>query len=119
MGIPFSLIMLSITYGVIVKWVYPNGLGDLKNSSNVIQTELDKLGKISKNEKLVLTVFVFAILLWVFRTLINAYLPELKLSDAGISMMAALTLFALAYSCLLYTSPSPRDQRGSRMPSSA
>ena len=25
----------------------------------------------------------------------------------------------LMYSCLLYTSPSPRDQRGSRMPSSA
>ena len=25
----------------------------------------------------------------------------------------------LVYSCLLYTSPSPRDQRGSRMPSSA
>ena len=24
-----------------------------------------------------------------------------------------------AYDCLLYTSPSPRDQRGSRMPSSA
>ena len=26
---------------------------------------------------------------------------------------------ALFYGCLLYTSPSPRDQRGSRMPSSA
>ena len=25
----------------------------------------------------------------------------------------------VAYVCLLYTSPSPRDQRGSRMPSSA
>ena len=25
----------------------------------------------------------------------------------------------LVYPCLLYTSPSPRDQRGSRMPSSA
>ena len=25
----------------------------------------------------------------------------------------------LSYNCLLYTSPSPRDQRGSRMPSSA
>ena len=25
----------------------------------------------------------------------------------------------LIYDCLLYTSPSPRDQRGSRMPSSA
>ena len=29
------------------------------------------------------------------------------------------TLSAAAYACLLYTSPSPRDQRGSRMPSSA
>ena len=26
---------------------------------------------------------------------------------------------AVTYYCLLYTSPSPRDQRGSRMPSSA
>ena len=27
--------------------------------------------------------------------------------------------FYIATGCLLYTSPSPRDQRGSRMPSSA
>ena len=27
--------------------------------------------------------------------------------------------FCLAYDCLLYTSPSPRDKRQSRMPSSA
>ena len=26
---------------------------------------------------------------------------------------------SIVYTCLLYTSPSPRDQRGSRMPSSA
>ena len=30
-----------------------------------------------------------------------------------------LSNFIPPYSCLLYTSPSPRDQRGSRMPSSA
>ena len=30
-----------------------------------------------------------------------------------------LFLVAMAWFCLLYTSPSPRDQRGSRMPSSA
>ena len=32
---------------------------------------------------------------------------------------AAASLAELGYNCLLYTSPSPRDQRGSRMPSSA
>ena len=31
----------------------------------------------------------------------------------------ALAAHSDATSCLLYTSPSPRDQRGSRMPSSA
>ena len=30
-----------------------------------------------------------------------------------------LTAFDYILDCLLYTSPSPRDQRGSRMPSSA
>ena len=32
---------------------------------------------------------------------------------------SALLIETLSKDCLLYTSPSPRDQRGSRMPSSA
>ena len=32
---------------------------------------------------------------------------------------ATFTIVGLNETCLLYTSPSPRDQRGSRMPSSA
>ena len=38
-------------------------------------------------------------------------------SDAD--LQNALSKGAEAFGCLLYTSPSPRDQRGSRMPSSA
>ena len=36
----------------------------------------------------------------------------------GMSGIAEI-LFELGYDCLLYTSPSPRDKRQSRMPSSA
>ena len=45
----------------------------------------------------------------------------LDLMGQGIVSIADVKLFVLdeADSCLLYTSPSPRDQRGSRMPSSA
>ena len=47
--------------------------------------------------------------------------------SAGITMLSALTSAllnkkmkaGLAMTCLLYTSPSPRDKRQSRMPSSA
>ena len=38
---------------------------------------------------------------------------------AVVPAMVSRGEFATAYTCLLYTSPSPRDQRGSRMPSSA
>ena len=34
-------------------------------------------------------------------------------------LLAKLVAAPEVYHCLLYTSPSPRDQRGSRMPSSA
>ena len=44
-------------------------------------------------------------------TVLGIDLADAPLSDAR--------LHALDVGCLLYTSPSPRDQRGSRMPSSA
>ena len=37
----------------------------------------------------------------------------------GADSRPQLSPVAMAKDCLLYTSPSPRDQRGSRMPSSA
>ena len=35
------------------------------------------------------------------------------------TLFSGMVLALQSYTCLLYTSPSPRDQRGSRMPSSA
>ena len=40
---------------------------------------------------------------------------EFYVAGGGVSPIAN----GMATACLLYTSPSPRDQRGSRMPSSA
>ena len=45
--------------------------------------------------------------------------PTLWNFDFSLQMYGAIFMMAGAYTCLLYTSPSPRDQRGSRMPSSA
>jgi len=39
--------------------------------------------------------------------------------DNGIELPIDIRGQTIYYICLLYTSPSPRDQRGSRMPSSA
>ena len=45
--------------------------------------------------------------------------PHLKSVIANAPYQAARRVFDLAISCLLYTSPSPRDRQKSRMPSSA
>ena len=37
----------------------------------------------------------------------------------GVLILVSIGISTLLWTCLLYTSPSPRDQRGSRMPSSA
>ena len=45
--------------------------------------------------------------------------PALVLSEADTLVPLIRVCSPVIMSCLLYTSPSPRDQRGSRMPSSA
>ena len=45
--------------------------------------------------------------------------PDCKLTYAELDVLTSQVAAKLQSSCLLYTSPSPRDQRGSRMPSSA
>ena len=44
------------------------------------------------------------------------HIRDMPKKDMGVSIEND---FLPTYACLLYTSPSPRDQRGSRMPSSA
>ena len=46
------------------------------------------------------------------------YDTQLDVSQVG-TVVEVGDGIARIYGCLLYTSPSPRDQRGSRMPSSA
>jgi len=96
-GLPLSLILISICYVVLVKWMFPCKGLEFGASRSVIREELQKLGPPSPREKMVLSIFGVTVFLWVFRTLINRWVPGLDLSDAGISMIGAISLFALPY----------------------
>jgi sodium-dependent dicarboxylate transporter 2/3/5 len=96
-GLPFSLILLTICYLVLVKWMFPNKQLRFNASREVIHAELKKLGPTSGKEKMVLAIFGITVFLWIFRTLINKIFPDLALSDTIISMLAAIGLFAIPY----------------------
>ena len=79
-----------------------------------------------KEENAVTHVIEFTIALTVFVLLIQAFTSsmnhrigiDLDINDDKV-VMAREAISELAGSCLLYTSPSPRDLSTSRMPSSA
>lgn len=96
-GLPFSAVLLAITYLVMVKWMFPSGKLRFSASKDVVNDELAKLGPTSGKEKMVLMIFGVTVFLWIFRTVINELLRGLALSDTIISMMAAIALFVLPY----------------------
>ncbi len=96
-GLPFSILLLGICYLVLVKWMFPNKQLKFNASREVIQIELEKLGPTSGKEKMVMVIFGITVFLWIFRTVINSIFPALGLSDTIISMMGAISLFAIPY----------------------
>lgn len=95
MGVPFAIVMLTITYFAITRLFFPNGLGTIGSSGAIIQEELDKLGKMSKGEKTVLVIFLLTALAWMLRSYLNALLPNISLTDTTIAVIAALLMFII------------------------
>ena len=96
-GLPFSFVMIAISYFVLTKLFFPTKGLKFKASKKIIHTELQQLGPTSGKEKMVLFIFGVTVFLWVFRTLINSLFPNLGLSDTLISIFAAIALFTLPY----------------------
>lgn len=95
MGVPFSIILMTIAYFFIVKVFYPSGLGTIEKSGGIIQIELQKLGPISKGERVVLILFIGTALAWMFRVKLNYWFPSINLTDTTISVIAALLMFII------------------------
>lgn len=93
MGVPFAIVMLVITYFLITRLFFPNGLGRIGSSGTIIQQELDKLGKMSKGEKTVLVIFLITAIAWMLRSYLNTLLPNISLTDTTIAVIAALLMF--------------------------
>ena len=77
----------------------------------------DKLGNIGENKLLLITAVKVMDEYYETKKKVDQKREELK--DLSNKFRELKSLIYDYKDCLLYTSPSPRDQRGSRMPSSA
>ena len=95
LGVPFAILLLTIAYLVIVKLIYPNNLGAIKSSANLIEGELEKLGSMKREEKITLIIFLSTALLWVFGGTIRKIFPGFDLNDTVISIIGALAMLVV------------------------
>lgn len=102
LGLPLAVVFMVLTWLVLTKIAYPITLKDIPGGRELFRSELQKLGPMSRGERLVLIIFVCTALLWISRepltgwTWLTDLLPGIAgLSDAGIAILAALALFAI------------------------
>jgi solute carrier family 13 (sodium-dependent dicarboxylate transporter), member 2/3/5 len=94
-GLPLAVTFLFITWVVLTRFVYPPEIDEISGGRDLIRSQLDEMGSISRGEKVVLTVFVLTALAWVTREPLSDLPFFGGLSDAGIAIIAAIALFTI------------------------
>ncbi len=92
-GLPICLIILLLTYFMLVHWFYPNQLGHLEGSEEIIRRELKAMGPISKPEKRVLIIFIATAVGWIMLQPINQWLGASVLNNTIVGMAGGTLMF--------------------------
>src|SRR5690606_25157233 len=95
-GVPVALALLTSNYLIVTKILFQNKLKHIQGSDQLITCRLSELGKLRKEEKLVLTIFCITSFFWIFQQLINEQLFQADLlNDTNIAMAGGLLMFVV------------------------
>ncbi len=93
-GLPISVIGVALVWLYVTKLVRPPRIDSVPGGLDVVRDELDELGSMSREERLVLVVFAATAVAWITREfVINEFLPAVD--DSTIAVAAALLLFLI------------------------
>jgi sodium-dependent dicarboxylate transporter 2/3/5 len=92
-GVPVSFTLLFLTYLIVTKVLYPNGLKHIEGTQHLIHSKLEELGLISREEKIVLFIFILTSFLWIFQEAINLFIGQPVLNDTNVAMFGGILMF--------------------------
>lgn len=94
-GVPFGIIMLLLTYGLLVFVLFPNHLGQIEGAKMIIQKERDQMGQWDQASIRVVCIFTLTAFFWVCGQSLKTQLGLIYLNDTLIALSGALLLFVL------------------------
>jgi sodium-dependent dicarboxylate transporter 2/3/5 len=102
-GLPIAAGIMLLCYMMITRVIFPNHIKNVEGSGDLINNQLKKLGKISKQEKFVMVIFFLTSFSWIFRPFINDWLTTIFyggptkniLDDTVIAIAGGLLMFSV------------------------
>ncbi len=94
LGVPIAVLGFPIIYYTLVNVVYPVRFKTLPGGREYLEKEVLQLGKMSRPEAIVASVFTLVAVLWMTRPLIERHLFT-GISDASIAIFGAILLFLI------------------------
>ena len=92
-GVPVALFTLMACYLVVTRVLFPNNMKSVPGSRELIKSKLNELGRIKKEEKLVLLIFSITSFLWIFQQAINQLIQSNAFNDTNIAIAGGLLMF--------------------------
>lgn len=94
-GIPLMVLILSSCYFIITRILFKNDLPAIEGSRELIHKKLAELGKVTREEKLVMLVFSITCFFWIFRQNLNSLIGKNLLDDTTIAMAGGILMFLM------------------------
>ena len=96
LALPIVIVMLPLCWLLLTKVIFPLKIETVPRSKTLFKDELRSLGKMQQTEWIVLTVFTLVAICWMFRPVLQKFLPAgFLFDDASIAILGAAILFAL------------------------
>lgn len=92
-GLPISILLLTLCWLYLTRIAFRFKIDEFPGGAEEIKKLMKKLGPVSREERTVLTVFVGTAVLWIFRSYLQNFVPQLD--DTIIAILAGFALFLL------------------------
>ncbi len=93
-GLPVGFLLLMATYFLLTRLLFPNNLKSLPGSRAMIDEQLKKLGRITKEERFVIYIFLATAFGWIFKNQINDLFGINLLTDHITAMIGGILMFS-------------------------
>ncbi len=94
-GVPLAVVLIIIAWFYLVTFAFPMKMKEIPGSKRIISDERSALGKMSPEEKLVMTVFSMTAIAWILRSFVLQEYVHPRIDDTMIAITGAAILFLI------------------------